>query len=124
MYRFEKQGEKPGVLTRRKQNLSAETDDLRKEHQRQIMLKDNQLNRNVKKALTLCVLIRSAAQRDKEISSFPKRTLLDKETSSQAVVENVDDSIHDDTSQTETKNKPFIQTQTRKAKKSIPNKKI
>jgi hypothetical protein len=77
MYRSEKQERKSDALTRRKQDLPLEINDFRKEHQRQTVLKDDQLNKNVKKTLTLCILTR--AQKNKEKSSFPKRTLLDKE---------------------------------------------
>jgi hypothetical protein len=80
MYRSEKQESKSDALIRRKQDLSLEVNDSRKKHQRQILLKDDQLDKNVKKTLTLCVLTR--AQRHKEKSSFSKRTLLDKENES------------------------------------------
>jgi hypothetical protein len=56
MYRSEKQRKKSNALIKRKQNLSVETNDLRKEHQRQIVLKNDQLNRDIKEALALCVL--------------------------------------------------------------------
>ncbi len=55
MYRSEKQREKSNALIRRKQDLSVEVNDSRREHQRQTVLKENQLNRDVKEALALCV---------------------------------------------------------------------
>jgi hypothetical protein len=67
MYRSKKQRENSNALTRRKQDLSAETNDLRKKHQRQIVLKNDQLDQNIKQALALCVLIRFVARRKNEL---------------------------------------------------------
>ncbi len=44
-------------MIRRKQDLSIETNNLRKKHQRQIVLKDDKLNQNIKQTLALYVLI-------------------------------------------------------------------
>jgi hypothetical protein len=67
MYRSKKQKEKFDALTKRKQNLSAETNDLRKKHQRQIVLKNDQLNQNIKQVFALCVLIRFVVRRKNEL---------------------------------------------------------
>ncbi len=75
MYRSKKQKEKFDALNKRKQNLSFEINDFRKKHQRQTMLKDDQLNKNVKKTLTLCVF---REHRRTKKNSFSKRTLLNK----------------------------------------------
>jgi hypothetical protein len=77
MYRSGKQEGKPDALTRRKQDLSAETDDLRKEHQRQIVLKEDQLDNDIKEALALCVLTRSATQRNENNQASP--AIIDRE---------------------------------------------
>ncbi len=53
-------------MIRRKQDLSIETNDFRKEHQKQIVLRKNQLDQNIKQTLALCVLIRFVARKKNE----------------------------------------------------------
>jgi hypothetical protein len=73
MYRSKKQREKLNAFTRRKQNLSIDVDDSKKEHQHQRILKENQLNQHVKKALALCVLIKFAVKRASDFRTCTKK---------------------------------------------------
>lgn len=62
MYRPGKQGGKPDALTRRKQDLSANAEDDRTKYQHQVLLKEHQLDDEVKKDLKLYVIIRFMTQ--------------------------------------------------------------
>ena len=59
MYRPGKQGGKPDALTRRKQDLPANTEDAREKYRNQVLLKEHQLDEDVKKDLKLYVTTRS-----------------------------------------------------------------
>ncbi|OJD28611.1 reverse transcriptase domain protein [Diplodia corticola] len=56
-YRPGKQGEKPDSLTRRRQDLPEGVEDARTQHQFQTLLKDNQLEPEIRRAITLAAII-------------------------------------------------------------------
>ena len=53
IYRSGKQGEQPDVLMQRSHDISKGVEDLRQQHQFQTLLQDNQLDKDVKKALAV-----------------------------------------------------------------------
>ena len=53
MYKPDKQEKKPDVQTQRSQDILKKVEDSRQQHQFQILLQDNQLDKNVKKALAV-----------------------------------------------------------------------
>ena len=70
MYRPGKQEEKPDVLTQRSQDILKKVKDLRQQHQFQILLQDNQLDEDIKKALAIMFCAGNAREKvniDKDI---------------------------------------------------------
>ena len=65
MYRPGKQGGKPDALTRREQDLPMDAEDDRTRYQYQVLLKENQLDDEVKQDLKLYVTTRSMANRER-----------------------------------------------------------
>ena len=53
IYRPGKQGEKPDVLTQKSQDIAKRIENLRQQYQFQTLLQDNQLNKDMKKALAV-----------------------------------------------------------------------
>ena len=53
MYRPGKQEKKPDVLTQRSQNILKKVEDSQQQYQFQLLLQDNQLNKDIIKALTV-----------------------------------------------------------------------
>ena len=65
MYRPSKQGGKTDALTRREQDLPMDAEDDRTRYQYQVLLKENQLDDEVKQDLKLYVTTRSMANRER-----------------------------------------------------------
>ena len=68
MYRSDKQENKFDVLTKKKQNLSANAENDRTKYQHQILLKKHQLNDEIKKNLKLYAIIKFMTQNDSEFT--------------------------------------------------------
>ena len=59
-YRSGKQGEKPDILTRQSQNLPKGIEDLQQQHQFQILLQNHQLDKDIKKILSVMFCVNTA----------------------------------------------------------------
>ena len=53
MYKSGKQGKKPDMLTQRSQNILKRVENSRQQHQFQTLLQNNQLDKDIKKALAV-----------------------------------------------------------------------
>jgi hypothetical protein len=77
MYRSSKQREKSNALTRRQQDLLVDAEDDRVKYQHQVLLKEHQLDEEVKQDLKLYVTIRSRTRQDAFIYEFRNKKLIE-----------------------------------------------
>ena len=81
-YRPGKQDEKPNILTRQSQDLPKGIEDLRQQHQFQMLLYDHQLDKDIKKALVVTFCVNRAIDEgvdDKSVDEIVDRTEENKE---------------------------------------------
>ena len=84
MYRPGKQGKKPDALTRRAQDLPKNLDDPRKQHQYQTLLQEENLDEDIKKALSLLFYDNEIETESEIRSEAPENEEENEETSEEA----------------------------------------